>query len=87
MTAHLDSLKLEFVKCHKLVTKYQTYSSFHVQVLETDLERVSDPSVWPEGCIISEFYGRLKNEQIVLPGTVDSDLVTKSSVTDPNINK
>ncbi|GBM10009.1 hypothetical protein AVEN_185294-1 [Araneus ventricosus] len=57
-------LNLKFLQCHRLKTKYQSYASFHIDVYENDLKQLLDATVWPEGCLIAEFYGKLRNDQI-----------------------
>ena len=49
--------------CSKIKTKYETYSSFHISTEEPDMDKILDPNVWPEGVLITEFYGQLKEDQ------------------------
>ncbi|GBN74085.1 La-related protein 7 [Araneus ventricosus] len=42
----------------------KSYASFHVEVFESDFHLLSDASIWPEGCLVTEFFGRLKEDQI-----------------------
>ncbi|GBO16272.1 hypothetical protein AVEN_152024-1 [Araneus ventricosus] len=63
ITNFLAPLNLKFLQCHRLKTKYQTYASFHIDVYENDLKQLLDSTVWPEGCLIAEFYGKLRNDQ------------------------
>ncbi|GBM35198.1 hypothetical protein AVEN_189948-1 [Araneus ventricosus] len=51
-------------KCHRRKPKYQSYASFHIEVYENDLQQLLDSTFWPEGCLIAEFYGKLRNDQI-----------------------
>ena len=51
------------IKCTKLKTKYNTYSSFHVEVNESEFQELSNPDIWPKGIMIGPFYGRLKEEK------------------------
>lgn len=51
------------IKCTKLKTKYDSYSSFHVEVNESDYQVLSNPDIWPKGIMIGPFYGKLKNEK------------------------
>lgn len=72
-----DSLKhhtnLRLLSVSKLKTKYQTYSSFHISVDERDFEFLNNPEVWPTGCLIAPFYGKLKSEQLFAPSnTIES---------------
>ncbi|GBN70637.1 hypothetical protein AVEN_91910-1 [Araneus ventricosus] len=58
--------------CHRLKTKYQSYASFHIEVYGNDLQQLLDSTFWLEGCLIAEFYGKLRNDQIsqeVIPGS------------------
>lgn len=50
-------------KVTKLKTKYETYSSFHVEIEEKYLEASLNADLWPEGCLVCEFYGRLREDQ------------------------
>ena len=70
ITDFLSPINLDFLICNKLVTKYNTYSSFHIEVYENDLEKLLCSSVWPEGCLVSQFYGRLKSTQILVPENI-----------------
>ena len=53
----------------KLRTKHDTYSSFHVEVEENNLEKLFNAACWPEGCFVSPFDGKLKAEQIIDNGS------------------
>jgi len=52
-------------KCIKLKTRFDSYSSFWVDAPEDMFSKVFRTEVWPEGSIISEFFGRLKPQQIL----------------------
>ncbi|GBN83369.1 hypothetical protein AVEN_105821-1 [Araneus ventricosus] len=72
ITNFLAPLNLKFLQCHRLKTKYQSYASLHIEVYENDLKQLLDSTFWPEGCLIAEFYGKLRNDQIsqeVIPGS------------------
>ncbi|GBM57305.1 hypothetical protein AVEN_115625-1 [Araneus ventricosus] len=58
----LAPLNLEFLQCHRLKTKYQTYASFHIDVYENDLKQLLDYIAIVIGCLIAEFYGKLRND-------------------------
>lgn len=63
-----SSITLSRLKVSKIQTKRQElYSSFHIEVLAADFEKIDDISIWPEGCMIKPFYGRL------LPSIVIND--------------
>lgn len=74
VTDFLSPLKLSFLVCRKLKTKFQTYASFHVEVYETDFDLLMDAKIWPEGCLVSEFFGRLRDDQIAQDHTVHSEI-------------
>lgn len=50
-------------KVTKLKTKHHSYASFHVEVSENDFEALFTSEIWPEGSLISEFFGKLRTEQ------------------------
>lgn len=68
-----DSLKSQLnvrsLVVTKLKTKYQTYSSFHISVDERDFDLINNTNVWPAGCLIAPFFGKLKTEQHFVPAT------------------
>lgn len=62
----LTSLSLSHLVVSKLKTRYQeSYSSFHVEVLESDFVKIDDENVWPDGCLIKRYQGRLKPDVVV----------------------
>lgn len=60
----LSSLDLEFLRVRRLKSRFQSYASFHIEVYQNEFVKLLDESVWPEGCIISEFRGRLRDDQV-----------------------
>ncbi|GBM66423.1 hypothetical protein AVEN_13017-1 [Araneus ventricosus] len=64
ITNFLAPLNLKFLQCHRLKTKYQSYASFHIEAYENDLQQLLDSTFWPEGRLIAEFYGKLRNDHI-----------------------
>lgn len=60
---------------HKLRTKYNTYSSFHIRIPAERLDELLLPAAWPEGAFVSVFYGRLYPDQIY------TDILEKSDIT------
>lgn len=64
ITQHLEHQNLKFIKITQLKTKYDTYASFHIEVEEQKFEEVFSEKYWPEGCFVSQFYGKLRSEQI-----------------------
>lgn len=63
----LQDLKLDYVKISKMKTKSPNYSSFHIETDENEFQQLFRDDVWSEGCIITEFFGRLKEGQINEP--------------------
>ena len=59
-----DQLELASLKCTKLKTKFSSYSSFHISVSEDDFHLINNTDVWPIGCVIAPYYGRLNPDQI-----------------------
>lgn len=55
----LQGFDLAKISCNKLRTKFSSYSSFHVEVPHSDYEKISDPSVWPQGILVAPFFGKL----------------------------
>ncbi|GBM83882.1 hypothetical protein AVEN_170609-1 [Araneus ventricosus] len=83
-TDFLYPLELKFLQCHRLKTKSQTYAPFHIEVFENDLQQLLDSSISPDGCLIAEFFGKLKNGQIsqeVIPGSKINHLPDLNSST------
>ncbi|GBN87860.1 hypothetical protein AVEN_123222-1 [Araneus ventricosus] len=62
ITNFLAPLNLKFLQCHRLqisvicIFKHRRYGN--------DLKQLLDSKVWPKGCLIEEFYGKLRNDQI-----------------------
>jgi hypothetical protein len=59
-----EQLKFSLVVCTKLKTVFNTYASFHLSVTEDDFPVIHNTGVWPDGCLIPPFYGRLSPDQI-----------------------
>jgi hypothetical protein len=72
-----EQLKLASLACTRLKTKFDSYSSFQVSVSEDDFPLINNASLWPSGCLIAPFYGRLSTGQIY--SAVNSDLPRSSS--------
>jgi hypothetical protein len=62
-----DQLKISSLTCTRLKTKFSTYASFHISVNEEDFPSINNTGVWPNGCLIAPFFGRLNPEQIYSP--------------------
>jgi hypothetical protein len=69
-----DQLQLASLVCTRLRTKYNSYSSFHISVTEDDFHLINNTGVWPNGCLIAPFYGRLSPDQIF---TVESQTASR----------
>jgi hypothetical protein len=59
-----DQLELASLTCTKLKTKFNSYSSFHIAVSQDDFDLINNTGIWPIGCLIAPYYGRLNPEQI-----------------------
>jgi hypothetical protein len=59
-----DQLQLASLACTGLKTKHNSYASFHVSVAEDDFHLINNTGVWPNGCLIAPYYGRLSPDQI-----------------------
>lgn len=62
ISSHLSSAGVENLKCRRLKTRYDSYSSFHVCVPSKDFGRLSDPGLWPKSCLYKPFRGSLRDE-------------------------
>jgi hypothetical protein len=67
-----EQLKLASLTCTRLKTKFYSYASFHVSASKDDFPLINNTGVWPSGCLIAPFYGRLSADQIY--SVVNSDL-------------
>jgi hypothetical protein len=52
-------LSLKKLVCTKLKTKFNSYSSFHISVMEDEFALINNIGVWPSGCLIAPYYGKL----------------------------
>ena len=59
-----DQLQIPSLTCTRLKTKHSSYASFHVSVPEDDFSLINNAGVWPNGCLIAPYYGRLSPDQI-----------------------
>jgi hypothetical protein len=79
-----EQLSLKRLVCTRLKTKFNTYASFHVLVNEDDFPLVNNIVVWPNGCLIAPFFGRLSPDQIyssdALTVSVSSKQTTENSL-------
>lgn len=58
-------LNLDYIKCSQLKTKFDSYSSFHIEVNESDYDKVMSGELWPEGSLITPFRGTLKKDYVI----------------------
>jgi hypothetical protein len=54
-----DQLQLASLASIRLITKHNSYASFHVSVTEDDFHLINNTGAWPNGCLIVPYYGRL----------------------------
>lgn len=54
---------LNTVICTRINTKFPRYSSFHVTCSDDEFVRLSDPGNFPKDCLVTEFFGQLKDNQ------------------------
>jgi hypothetical protein len=59
-----EQLQLTSLVCTRLKTKHDSYASFHVSLPEGDFHLINNTGVWPNGCLIAPYYGRLSPDQI-----------------------
>jgi hypothetical protein len=59
-----DQLHLASLACTRLKTEHNSSASFHVSVAEDDFHLINNSGVWPNGCLIDPYYGRLHPDQI-----------------------
>jgi hypothetical protein len=59
-----EQLRLKKLVCTRLKTKFNTYASFHVEVTDDEFSLINSTDVWPIGCLIAPFYGKLTTDQV-----------------------
>lgn len=60
------SVALTYLKISRIRTKYvDYYASFHVEVHEQDFSKIDDVDVWPNGCLIKPYEGRLYPDKVL----------------------
>jgi hypothetical protein len=52
-----DQLQLASLACTRLKTKHNSYTSFHVSVVEDDFHLINNTGVWPNSYLIAPYYG------------------------------
>jgi hypothetical protein len=83
-----EQLLLKSLVCTRLKTKFSTYASFHVSVTEEDFPLSNNVGVWPDGCLIAPFYGRLNPEQIFSSvNSLSGDPSVQSVVIDKSVEE
>ncbi|KAI5738780.1 hypothetical protein M8J77_011139 [Diaphorina citri] len=61
-----ESVTLSQLKVSKIKTRHNNdYSSFHVEVLHSELSKIDDVNIWPDGCLIKLYYGSLLPDIII----------------------
>jgi hypothetical protein len=80
----VEQLGLNKLVCTRLKTKFNTYASFHISVAQDEFPLINDSGVWPTGCLIAPYYGRLMPDQVFTPVTPDARVPPASnSLTNP----
>jgi hypothetical protein len=64
-----EQLSLKRLVCTKLKTEFNSYSSFHISVTVDEFSDINNVDVWPSGCLIAPYYGKLTPDQIFTPST------------------
>jgi hypothetical protein len=59
-----EELSLKNLVCTRLKTKFNSYASFHIFVNKDKLPLITNTSMWPNGCVITPFYGKLTPDQV-----------------------
>jgi hypothetical protein len=59
-----EQLKLTSLTYTRLKTKFHSFASFHISVVEDYFNLVNNTGVWRSGCLIAPYYGRLNPDQI-----------------------
>jgi hypothetical protein len=65
-----EQLNLNKLACTRLKTKFNSYSSFHIAVTEDEFSLINDTGVWPAGCLIAPYFGKLSPDQVYTPSTL-----------------
>lgn len=56
---------LSYMKVTKMRTRFNNYASFHVEVYSSDLDKIDDVNLWPEGCLFKPYLGMLKPHVVI----------------------
>jgi hypothetical protein len=82
-----DQLSLKRLVYSRLKTKFNAYASFHVSVNEDEFPLINSTGVWPNGCLIAPFNGRLTAEQVYSSSTpLTSEITVSSTILASNVN-
>jgi hypothetical protein len=77
-----EQLSLKELVCTRLETKFNTYTSYHVSVIENEFPLISNTGLRPTECLIAPFYGTLAPDQMYsssTPTTEDTALLSISN--------
>jgi hypothetical protein len=58
------SIESKKLVCTRLKTKFNSYSFFHISVTEDEFPLINSTGVWPSGCLIVPYYGKLTPDQV-----------------------
>jgi hypothetical protein len=66
------TLSLKKLVCTRLKIKFNTYALFHVLAIGGEFPLINNTGVWPVGCLIAPFHGKVTPQaylslEIVLP--------------------
>jgi hypothetical protein len=68
-----EQLNLKKFVCTELrTTSSNSYSSSHVSAKEDAFYLINNIGVWPSGCLIAPYYGKLTPDQIFTPSTPEA---------------
>ena len=60
LSAYIHDVHSIDANCEKLITKYNTYASFKVNVTCNDMSTFLDPDKWPQGVYLRKFFNNKK---------------------------
>ena len=60
LSAYIHHVHSIDANCEKLITKYNTYASFKVNVTCNDMSTFLDPDKWPQGVYLRKFFNNKK---------------------------
>ena len=65
VSEYLNNQNLKPIKITKLKTKYNSYTFFNIEIQDDKFEELFYAKYWPEGSLISPFYGKLRSKQTI----------------------